>query len=64
MGNSQGQVSVIKSLNPALHLFEAPSKYFDPLQAELPFVFFTEVKKGLCPNRIIPLRLPQPKLLG
>ena len=27
MGNSQGQVSIIQSLNPALHLFEAPSKY-------------------------------------
>ena len=49
MRNSQGQVSVIKSLNLALHLFEAPCKYIDPLQAELPFVFFTEEKKRLCP---------------
>ena len=64
MGNSQGQVSVMKSLNPALHLFEAPSKYVDPLQAELPFVFFTEEKKRLCPNRVKTLRPPYPNFWG
>ena len=40
MGNSQGQVSVI--FNPAFYVFEEPSKYVDPLQAEPTFVFFIE----------------------
>ena len=62
MGNSQGQVSVI--FNPAFYVFEEPSKYVDPLQAEPTFVFFIEEKKRLRPNRVKPLELSQPKLLG
>ena len=62
MGNSQGQVSVI--FNPAFYVFEEPSKYVDPLQAEPTFVFFIEEKKRLWPNRVKPLELSQPKLLG
>ena len=38
MGNSQGQVSVIKSLNPALHLFEAPSKYITLIHCKQSFL--------------------------